>query len=365
MRSFDSRTAPPTTIHMAPMLGTDPVRDALASTLHAMPKIELHVHLEGATDASTVWELARRNNAPLPVHTLADLEKLFVFRDFDHFIEVYLLAVNCMRTPQDYATMVERFFERQAQHNVRYSEAFLSGSLLLDKFPQEEILAALAEGIAAGERAHGVRVRFIPDISREMRDTRFRVLDLALHGREKGIFIGIGLGGIEVGNPPELFADVFAEARRMGLHVVAHAGETAGPSSIWGAIRDLQVERIGHGIRAVEDPTLVEHLRRTQTPLEVSPHSNYRLKVVPEDRPHPIRTLMDQEVFVTVNTDDPPMFSTDLTAEYLLLARQGFTWEELWQLNLNAIEASFLPDEEKDACRNEWRVFASRRAPSP
>jgi adenosine deaminase len=316
----------------------------------------------GATDASTVWELARRNKVPLPARTLADLQTMFVFRDFDHFIEVYLLAVNCMRTPEDYVTMVERFFERQAQHNVRYSEVFLSGSLLLDKFPPDEIIAALAEAIAKGESARGIRVRFIPDISREMRDTRFRVLDLARKGRERGIFLGIGLGGIEVGNPPELFADVFAEARRMGLRVVAHAGETAGPSSIWGAIRSLQVERIGHGIRAIEDPILIDHLCRTRIPLEISPYSNYRLKVVQEDRPHPIRSLMDQGVYVTVNTDDPPMFSTDLTAEYLLLARQGFSREELWQLNLNALEASFLSAEEKAAYRSEWEAFASQHA---
>jgi adenosine deaminase len=347
---------------MTSLFGRTPVPEDLATALHAMPKIELHVHLEGATDASTVWELARRNGVALPASTLTELERMFAFRNFDHFIEIYLLAVNCMRTPEDYALMVERFFERQARHNIRYSEVFLSGSLLLDKFPQEEILAALAEGATAGERAHGISVRFIPDISREMRDTRFRVLEFVLKGRERGIFIGIGLGGVEIGNPPELFTDVFAEARRMGLHVVAHAGETAGPSSIWGAIRGLHAERIGHGIRAVEDPTLIEQLRVSQTPLEISPHSNYRLKAVPEDRPHPIRSLLDQGVLVTVNTDDPPMFSTDLTAEYLLLARQGFSWDELWRVNLNAIRASFLSPEQKAACRDEWQDFAARQA---
>jgi adenosine deaminase len=289
---------------------------------------------------------------------------MYSFRDFNHFIDIYLLAAQCMQTPDDFTFMVERFLERQAQHNVKYCETFLSASLLLGKFPQDEIIAALAEGIRRGEATYGVKLRFIPDITREMPETRHGVLDFALEGREQGIFIGLGLGGKEVGFPPELFSDVFAEARRQNLHVVAHAGETAGPPSIWGAIRTLQAERIGHGVRAIEDQQLVEHLSQTQIPLEVSPYSNYRLKVVPLDQPHPVRALMAQGVYVTVNTDDPPMFSTDITSEYVLLAGQGFSWAELWQLNLNALEASFLSDEAKAIYRAEWQAFAAQQTVS-
>jgi adenosine deaminase len=185
------------------------------------------------------------------------------------------------------------------------------------------------------------------------------VLDFVLNGHDRGIFIGLGLGGKEVGFAPELFSDVYTDARQQGLHVVAHAGETEGARSIWGAINNLKVERIGHGVRALEDPSLVEYLAQTQIPLEVSPYSNYRLKLIPWDQPHPIRALMDQGVYVTVNSDDPPMFSTDLTSEYLLLARQGFSWDELWKLNLNALEASFLSDEAKAIYRTEWQRFYS------
>lgn len=326
--------------------------------LRSMPKAELHVHLEGATDAATVWELARRNNVTLPASTMEEWQAMYTFRDFNHFIDIYFLATECMQTSEDFIFMIERFLEQQAQHNIKYCEAFLSASFMLDKFPQDEIIATLIEGVKRGEAEYGTRLSFIPDIARHEPESRHHVLDFVLKGREQGIFIGLGLGGKEVGFPPELFSDVFAEARRQGLHVVAHAGETEGPQSIWGAIRDLQVERIGHGVRAVEVQQLVEHLRKTQIPLEVSPCSNYRLKVVPFDQPHPIRVLMDQGVYVTVNTDDPPMFSTDLTSEYLLLARQGFSWDELWQLNLNAVEASFLSDEEKAIYRAEWQAFA-------
>jgi adenosine deaminase len=142
------------------------------------------------------------------------------------------------------------------------------------------------------------------------------------------------------------------------LRVVAHAGETTGPAGVWGALQQLQAERIGHGVRALEDPQLVSHLKQTQIPLEVSPVSNYCLKVVPENRPHPIRLLVEQGVYVTVNSDDPPMFSTSLTNEYLLLAKQGFTWAELWQLNLNALHASFLAEDDKASYGREWQAFA-------
>jgi len=336
-----------------------PVSSALRQRLERMPKIELHVHLEGATDAATVWTMAQHNHIALPAATLEAWQQMYDFTDFNHFIEVYLLAATTMQRTEDFAFMVEQFLRGQAAQNVRYSEAFLSASLLLDKFPTHELIAALQEGAATGEAKYGSRVRFIPDFARMQPETRFPVLEFVLEGREKGIFIGLGVGGIEAGYPPEMFEDVYAEARRQGLHVVAHAGETVGPESVWGALRALQAERIGHGVRSVDDPQLVAYLSETQIPLEVCPCSNYRLKVTPLDQPHPIRHLHDAGAFVTVNSDDPTMFSTSLNNEYLTLAGQGFTWEELWRLNRNAIEASFLSEAEKAMYRAEWDAFAT------
>ena len=345
---------------MSEIFGNTPVSPELIDCLHSMPKAELHVHLEGATDAATVWDLARRNHVSLPASTLDEWKAMYTFRDFNHFIDIYFLATGCMQTADDFLFMTERFLQRQANHNVRYCEVFLSASFMLDKFPQDEVIAALIEGARRGEEKYGTHIKFIPDIARHEPDSRHRVLDFVLKGQAQGIFIGLGLGGKESGYPPELFTDVFSEARRQGLHVVAHAGEAEGPQSIWGAIRSLQAERIGHGVRAIEDRQLVDHLRQTGIPLEVSPHSNYRLSVVPSDRPHPIRTLMDNGVFVTVNTDDPPMFSTDITTEYVLLARQGFSLNELLQLGLNGFEASFLPDHEKARYKEEWHAFCQQ-----
>ncbi|WP_119065322.1 adenosine deaminase [Aggregatilinea lenta] len=332
--------------------------DALAQRLQTMPKVEIHVHLEGATDADTVWDMARRNGVALPAASLDEWRAFYEFRDFNHFIQVYMSAAACMQTVDDFVYMTESFIQRQAQQNVRYCEVFLSASLLLDKVPEDELIDAFIEGARNGEAKYGTHVAFIPDIGRNLPDTRFRVLDFVLKGQAKGAFIGLGLGGAEVGFPPELFVDVYEEAQRQGLHLVAHAGETEGPASIWGALRSLHAERIGHGIRALDDDTLVDYLRGTQIPLEVSPKSNYRLKVVPTDQPHPIRELVDRGVYVTVNSDDPPMFSTRLNDEYLLLAQQGFSWDELWQLNLNGLEATFLDEAGKAAYRAEWAAWA-------
>ncbi len=335
------------------------VTPVLAARLRAMPKIELHVHLEGATDPTTVWEMAHRNGVTLPATTLAEWQSLYAFRDFPHFIDIYLLAASCMQTPADYAFMVERFLAQQAAQHIVYSEAFLSASLMLGKGSDDELIEALAAGAASGEAKYGSRVRFIPDIARQLPETRQRVLEFTLRGHARGLFLGLGLGGIEDGFPPELFIDVYEAARAAGLHVVAHAGETTGPATIWGSLHALRAERIGHGVRAVDDPALVAHLAATQIPLEISPYSNYRLGVTRGDQPHQIRALVDAGCCVTLASDDPPMFSTDLNAEYQLLAAQGFSWDEIWRINCTAVEVAFLPDDERAALRAEFAAFVA------
>ena len=346
---------------MDSVFASHPLAPDLAARLRAMPKVEIHVHLEGTATAATVWAMAHRNGLVLPARTLAEWEAFYEFQDFARFIRVWHLATGSLRTAADYAGLVERFVQQQAAQNIRYSEAFFSPQLHLGRqLTASQLLAALAQGAAAGEAATGSRVRFLVDLdrSRGADETAEAALQFALAGQARnGLFLGFSIGGPEQGYPPELFTDLFARARAAGLRPVAHAGETAGPASVWGAVRSLRAERIGHGIRALDDAALLAELRRTQLPLDVSPTSNYCLKVVAADQPHPIRQLLDAQVLVTLNSDDPPMFSTDLTTEYETLARQGFTWPELWQLNLNTLEASFLPEVEKAAFRQQWQQF--------
>ena len=329
----------------------------LAERFRAMPKAEIHVHAEGATDAETFYRMAQRNRIELPVDSLAEWKQFFEFRDFPHFIQVYATAVQCLQTPADYALMIERLYQRQSEENILYTEAFLSASFITQKFEDDEILDAIAAGRAVGEEKYPCQINLIPDIVREIPDSQRRVLEFVLQGKERGLFIGLGVGGLETGYPPELFTETYAEAQRQGLRIVAHAGEAVGAESIWGAVNCLKAERIGHGIRCLDDPNLVEVLRQRQIPLEVSPQSNYCLGVVKQGQPHPIRKMVDAGLYCTINSDDPAMFSTNLTSEYMALAKQGFSWEELWQLNLNTLEAAFLDEVEKEKYRVEWETF--------
>lgn len=327
---------------------------SLEARIAAMPKAEIHVHLEGATTAETYFEIAQRNGTELPAQNLPQWQQFFHFENFDHFIEVYVTSTKLLRRAEDYELLLRRFGEQQAALNVQYTEAFVSCSLVPQGVGVDDFLSALRRGVDAVEREHGIRIALIGDISRELPDSRHRVVDLLIEGHKRGVFIGLGLGGPEIGFPPELFEDAYARAREAGLRVVAHAGETGGAKSVRGALDSLQAERIGHGVQSLEDEELLERLRRESTPLEVCPHSNYRLGIVKPGEPHPIRALIDAGVRCTVNSDDPAMFETDINSEYLTLAQQGFEEEELRDLSLATLEATFLPDADKRALREQW-----------
>jgi len=323
-------------------------------TLAAMPKFELHVHVEGAADADTYYEIAQKNNFRLPVKSRQEWRQFFEFHDdFPHFIDVYLAAVGCLKTTSDYGLLIENFFKHQSEQNILYTEAYLSATPIIERFEDEAVLDAIEAAVIAGQEKYGCVIKLIPDIARMIPESQDRVLEFVIKGKQRGLFIGLGLGGLEQGFPPRLFTETFEEARRAGLRTVAHAGEADGPESIWGAIDDLKVERIGHGVRCVEDPALLEALRQRQIPLEVCPVSNYCLGIVEKGEMHPIREMVDAGLYCCINSDDPAMFSTSLTNEYMTLASQGFSRSELQQLNMNALEASFLDDVEKQHYRDQ------------
>jgi adenosine deaminase len=329
----------------------------LEDRLAVMPKVELHVHLEGAQLPETIWAMAVRNSVDLPAASLEEWRRWYEFRDFAHFIEVYIAASRAMVTADDFRDMTIAFHAYQASQNIVYTEAFLSASLFVDKIPWADLLSAFRDGLAEGRERHRVEVRLIPDIARNFPETKERVLELTLAGQRAGVFIGLGLGGLEAGFPPELFQAEFAEARANGLHVVAHAGEGAGAESVRGAIEALGAERIGHGIRCLEDASLVSLLRERQLPLEVCPISNYRTGVVPAGATHPIFRMLEEGLNVTVSSDDPPMFSTSLTNEYRWLALQGVPFERLRACNSAAIDASFLDADAKQRLSEHLAAF--------
>jgi adenosine deaminase len=338
---------------------------SLHDFIRDMPKVELHVHLEGSIRPSTLLALAERNGIALPAQDLEGIREFYQFTDFDHFIQVYFTISGCLKTVRDFSLIAYEFGAEMARQNIRYAEVTFTPHTNVTNtgLPFDEVLAGLNDGRARAQSDFGVEFRWVLDIVRDTPDTRHQVAAWAINAVDRGA-VGLGLGGTERGRPPEWFTDAYALAREAGLHSVPHAGEVEGPESVWSAIRALHAERLGHGVRSIEDPALVDYLRERQIPLEVCPTSNLCLGVYPAYEQHPIRRLWEQGLYVTVNSDDPPMFNTDLVREYQVLAdRLDFAVAELEQLSLNALRASFLPAAQKAELEQDFLAqFAHLRA---
>jgi adenosine deaminase len=322
---------------------------SLHDFVREMPKVEIHVHLEGSIRPATLLTLAERNRVTLPASDMEGLRAFYRFTNFEHFLQVYFAIVKCLRTVADFELIAYQFGADMARQNIRYAEVTFTPQISVANtgLPFDDILAGLNAGRSRAEAEFGIEFRWIMDMVRDHPDSRFHVVEWAASAQDRGV-VGLGLGGTENGHSSEWFADAYAVAREAGLRSVIHAGETAGPDSVWAAIRLLGAERIGHGVRSVEDPALVEYLKQHQIPLEVCPTSNLCLGIYASYQQHPLRQLWEQGIYVTVNSDDPPMFNTDLVSEYQALASEmGFSAGELERLNLNALRAAFLPDERK------------------
>ena len=338
--------------------------EKLTHFIQQMPKAEIHIHLEGAIQPQTVLELAKRHNKldTLPSTTEAGLRRWFTFTDFPHFVEIYLVIQDLIRTADDFALIVFENGADMAAQNIRYREITVTPYThtdLQDKgLDFAELFKGLENGRLQAKEAFGVEMRWVFDIPRNLTDhpdgsynpsAAEKTLAYALEGKAHGSVIGLGLGGYEVGYPPERFAHAFEKAKAAGLLSLPHAGETAGPESIWGSLKALQADRIGHGVRAIEDPSLLATLKVKQIPLEINPTSNTCLKVFASLSDHPFRLLDDRGLFVTVNTDDPPLFNTTLVQEYQVLVREfGYDAAGLTRIARNAFLAAGAEPELKE-----------------
>jgi aminodeoxyfutalosine deaminase len=336
---------------------------SLESYIRAMPKAELHVHLEGAIQPEALLALAQRNGVALPADTVEGLRAWYTFTNFAHFVEIYLAVSACIRTPDDIELIAREFLAGQAAQNIRYSEvtytAFTHYHFKGLSFRDQ--LAALNRARVWAKRELGVTIGLVIDIPRSISAADgLLVADWAIDGMGDGV-IALGLGGPEIGNPPEKFAAAFERARAAGLPSVPHAGETVGPESVWGALRALGAVRIGHGVRCIEDPALVAELRERQIPLEICPTSNVCLGVAPNVAAHPLPRLLEEGLYVTLNSDDPPMFNTSLIGEYLATARAyGWGAPELERLDLNAVRAALLPEAERAELESQFVAELAR-----
>jgi aminodeoxyfutalosine deaminase len=345
--------------------------------IERLPKAELHIHLVGAASLPTVLGLAARYpDSPVP-RTEAGLRAFYQFRDFAHFIDVYHTVSDLLREPEDVADLVRGIARDLAAQNVRYAELTVTPYAFVQRgrsagrtLPPGRGLppAAVTEALDIAAREAATEIAYIFDIDGGFGAEAARVtLDHAL-SHPPAALVGFGIGGPEAGRDRDRdeFRDAFAAAVAAGLHSVPHAGEATGPPAIWEALDHLHAERIGHGINCLADPRLVARLRATQVPLEVCPTSNVCTGQVRELASHPLPRLLAEGLFVTLNSDDPPMFGTSLNAEYERAAEAfGLTEAQLTMLALNAVRASFLPHPRKQELLDLITNIATSPTPPP
>lgn len=336
-------------------------RDALAGLIEALPKVELHLHVEGTLQPEMLFDMARRNDVPLRFGSIEELRAAYDFDDLQSFLDLHYEAMTVLRTEQDYFDLTYDYLRRAAAQGLVHTEPFFDPQGHTTRgVPFETVIGGITRALDVGREQLGVSSRLILSFWRHLSEA-----DAFATWEQAQPYLGgisaVGLDSGEAGNPPEKFEKVFAEARRQGLKTVAHAGEEGPPSYIWGALESLRVSRIDHGVRCLEDEALVRHLAEHQMPLTVCPLSNVRLRVVPELKAHPLLTMLERGLCVTVNSDDPAYFGGYVGDNYTAMhdALQPSA-EQILKLAANAIDASFLEPAEKQGLVEKLGQTAER-----
>jgi aminodeoxyfutalosine deaminase len=328
-----------------------------AEFIQSLPKAELHLHLEGSVDPATLSELSRRHNTPLPAAdnryghnpdsgkalSEEDVRALYRYEDFFGFLMAFKAVTERLRTPEDYELITYRLMQKLKAQEVVHAEVYVSAGVIYWRGQEfDAIFEGLERGRQRGEHEFGVSLFWIFDAVRHFgAEAATKVFEKAAELRDRNV-IGIGIGGDERRGPAEWFRELYAKAADQGLRLTAHAGESMGPESIWAALRELKAERIGHGLTAIQDPALMDYLAERQVPIEICLSSNLRTGCCPSLGEHPLPKYLEQGLLVTLNTDDPEMFETDLGREYGLAAQHyGLTNEQLRLLAENSRKAAF------------------------
>lgn len=313
-----------------------------------LPKAELHLHIEGTLEPELAFALAGRNGVPLPYATPEELRAAYAFTDLQSFLDLYYALTAVLRTEQDFTDLADAYLARAAGQGVRHAEVFFDPQAHTSRgVDLGTVVRGLDAALAAAPERYGISTRLILCFLRDL--PAGAALETFEQARPYLARIhGVGLDSAEVGNPPAKFREVYARAREAGLHLVAHAGEEGGPEYVREALDALGVERIDHGIRALEDPELVARLVRDRVPLTVCPFSNIRLRCVARLEEHPLPKMLDAGLLVTVNSDDPAYFGGYVDENFEgVRAALGLTDDQLRTLARNSFEASFLADDEE------------------
>ncbi|MBO0805883.1 MAG: adenosine deaminase [Nocardiopsaceae bacterium] len=336
--------------------------DGIEAFVARLPKAELHVHLVGSASTATVLKLAERHpQSPVP-RTEEELREFYTFRDFPHFAAVYKMVKDLVTEQEDIADLVRGIARDLAAQNGRYAEVKVSPfGFVRNGIPRSAVTEALDVAADDSLSQHGVRIGYLFEFPGEHAGEHAApTLEHALALAPKAL-VGFGIGGIEQARAPhqDVIRDVFGAASAAGLHCVPHAGEMTGPEAVWEAVRHLHAKRIGHGINCMRDPRLVAYLSERQLPLEVSPTSNVCTGQVSSLSQHPLPRMLEAGLNVTLNSDDPPMFGTTLSNEYLVAASVlGLSRSQLAALSANAVRASFLDAPAKEELLTEIAAVA-------
>jgi len=313
--------------------------------IRRLPKAELHVHIEGTLEPQLMFDLAERNGHEVPFPDVESVAAAYKFKNLQSFLDIYYQGAAVLQTAQDFYDLITAYFDRAAHDGVRHAEIFFDPQTHTERgIGFEVFMEGFRSGIADAARRHGISADlilcFLRHLGGEAALATIREAEPQLEG-----IIAVGLDSSEVGYPPELYADAYAHARDLGLRAVAHGGEEGPPEYVTGALDVLGVERVDHGVRSLEDPDLVERLRRERIPLTVCPLSNVALQVVDRVVDHPLPEMMEAGLLVSVHSDDPAYFGGYVGENYFVLADDlGFGEQRLAMLAANSIESSFLEE---------------------
>lgn len=325
-----SRTVPP----VAP--------ERLPELLRAMPKAELHIHIEGSLEPELIFALAKRNGVSIPYASVEELRRAYAFTNLQSFLDIYYAGASVLLKEQDFHDMAWAYLERAAADNVVRTEMFFDPQTHTARgVPMRTVIDGLHRACVEAKTKLGIDAALILCFLRHLsEEDAFATLEEALPFRDR--FIGVGLDSSELGHPPEKFARVFARCRELGFHLVAHAGEEGPPAYVWSALDVLKVERIDHGVQSAKDPGLMKRLAQDRIPLTVCPLSNLKLCVFPDLRQHNLRALLDAGLVATVNSDDPAYFGGYMNQNFIeTFAATGLGAQHAWQLAANSFEGSF------------------------